>query len=103
MLYEAVNGGGFRAVLAHELQPRGRVIEQVPNRDDGPRRRSDFFRRAKLPAFHAQTRPRFRVPPAGPRLHPADRANRRQRLPAKAERLNLSKVIGGAYFAGRVT
>ena len=102
MLHKSGDCGGFGAVLAHEFQARGGVVEQVAHGDDRPVGRPGLLDAPEVAALDTQPRTRRRAALTGLYLHPADGANRRERLPAKAERLNIPEVVGGAYFARRV-
>ena len=102
VLHQAAGRRRLGAVLFHEFQPGGGVVEKVPDQDGGALRGSGLLHRAGNAPLQAQRRAGGVLPPPGLNLHPADGGDGRQGLPPEAQGADFSQVLGPPQLGGGV-
>ena len=102
MLHEAVHRRSLRTVLAHELQPGGGVVKQVPDRDGGALRRTGGLHCAGHTALQMEGGSLRRAGLAGEDVHPADGGDGGQGLAPEPQSTDLPQVLLRPQLGGGV-
>ena len=102
MLHKPCHGGRLRAVLFHEFQPGGGVVEQVRHPDGGALRGALLPDGAHVSPLAVDSRAHrvFRTP--GQHIHPADGGNGCQSLAPEAQGADPGQVLRRPELAGGV-
>ncbi len=87
---------------AQELPPHGRIVEQLPDFDRGAHRAATGRDRRGMSAGHFELRAGIELARAAAHRQAAHFGDRRQRLAAKAQRMDAKQIVGVAYLAGGV-
>ena len=100
MLHQAVHRRGLRAVLAHELQPGGGVVKEVPDGDGGALRRAGGLHLTGFSPLQVEGGALRRAGLPGQDVHPADGGDGGQGLAPEAQgadppQVRLRPQLGG--------
>ena len=102
MADKARDGGRLRAVALHELEARGRVVEEVAHDDARPLGAARVLDRAGDAALQMELCSAERAALARENVEPRHTRDRRERLAAKAQRADGGKILRRAQLARRV-
>ncbi len=100
---EARDLRGFGGVGLQELAPRGKVVEEIVDRDRRPFGHTGFALGGDGSAVDLDFRARRCAPRAGPQREVRHRGDARQCFTPEAEGSNRRKVVGAGNLAGGVT